>query len=365
MSLRPVHLVDVAVVGLGVHGSALTAELAGRGAAVVGIERSAPQDVTGSSGAPVRMIQARGPRGPLDEDAARSLVDAWFDLLDRAGDGEALVPRRAVAVSAVVGGTSTEPGPIKAVAWSSRRESPGHLVHAARAVRALRALATRRGAALLHSEPVGFTSVLGRHPEHVVIHTEDGMVHAQTVVFCVGQEVTTLPPSLRPAGLRVEPALTLVAVFAGHPVHDIDAYYLLDRPEGEFCLLPVPGTDRVQAGHFRSLAATRGREPGGWRDATARAGEAALVRHLGARPARDAVRQVVGHYTHTASGRFELVRAGPRVSALTACAGTGFKFAPQVAARIADVLLGDTDAAVDPLLVDPLLVDYRSTDPWT
>ncbi|GAA2909466.1 hypothetical protein Acy02nite_89030 [Actinoplanes cyaneus] len=276
--------VDIAVIGLGVYGSASAHALAATGRTILGIERAGEHELPGASAGPLRMVRG------LPADA----LEQWHTL----------APAAFRALPAVDG--------------SGASSHDGGLLDAPAAVRALRARAVERGARLMFGETAQVTPG-GR------VLVGDHTVDAGQVLFCTGAWTATLPGWARIPGLRTERAVMQVASFPAFPSH---AFHLFGSDDERFCALPVDDHGTVQFGHWST--------PAGLDDAAiARRDLAALRRHF---PALGAMRRhtsVRGAYTLPPGDRFVLRRSTAHTAALVACSGVGFKFAPQVAARVA------------------------------
>ncbi len=369
---------DAVVVGLGVHGSAATAELARRGLRVLGLERFGRGEERGSSGGWSRMIRLAHERPWLVPLAVGSW-DGWLALEAETGTS-ILTP-----TGGLYGGPPTSPyftGALASVAdhdlpydlldadeirarWPifelapdtvAIHEAKAGALRADRAKAALLEVAERYGATLRFGRPVvAWRAAAGGGFE---IEAADGaIVGSAHLVVTAGPWIGGLVPDLR-LPLRIErerpmwwnPPADLATVGADRlPVwlieDDRTAFYgLPDDPELGL---------KISIHHWDEFVDPE------TVDRTVAAADVERVRTWIRRrmPAADGpVRHAeICLYTNTPDGIFVIDRhpAAPGVAFASACSGTGFKFAPVVGSILADLVLdGTTEWSIDAFRAD-------------
>ncbi len=337
---------DVLVVGGGVMGAAAARSLAGDGHSVILLEQFAFGHVRGSSHGPSRIFRFSYP----DPDLVRMAMDAlplWRALEEEAGE-ELLAPADGIdtgkdlsdhiaALSAcgaafeIAGGEEIS-GRYPGVRLSPERsvlvQRDAAVVAADRAHRALLASATAAGADLRSNVRV---RSLRAGPGTVAVDLDGGeRLHAAVAVVTAGAWARSL---LEGAGiyLDVRPTRESVAYFriAGEipPI-------VIDWQTPAFYALPTPGYG-IKAGRHRAGAtidpdATGDPDAGSIAEVTRWVAE----RFPGAGDAPHMVETCL--YTNTPDERFVLERYGSIVVG-SPCSGHGFKFAPLVGERLADL----------------------------
>ncbi|KAB8161720.1 FAD-dependent oxidoreductase [Streptomyces sp. 3MP-14] len=321
---------DVVVVGLGVHGSAVSAELAARGRRVVGVERSGADQVWGASQGPVRMVRENDAQRPWLAPLARESVERWRRL--SGPDGRAVLRR----VPAVLRGPADAAGP------AAGSDPDAGLLDARASVLALRESAVERGAELLFGRHAGLAArrPVGPGPARLRVGGED--VAADLVLLCAGAWSAHHPGWARLPGLRVEPAPMQLATFEGAGDPSVrDAFHLFAEGDERFCVVPLGAGGRLQFGHFSAPASVA--HVGALEIAreSRRRDLAALRRHFPALGRIGEHTTVQGRHTLSPDGSFVLRWVAPRVATLVACSGIGFKFAPAIARRVAAAVCGE------------------------
>jgi sarcosine oxidase len=362
---------DVAVVGLGVTGSAAAWSLARRGLQVVGFEQHVSPHAYGSSHGRTRIIREAYFEHPLYVPLVRRAYELWAELERRTGrtllrltGGLMLGPPD----SAVFGGalrSARDHGLAHEVLTASavRRRFPGlapadgmeavlepraGLLFTEECVSALQQAAREEGAVLEQGRPV---TAWQADASGVTVTTPAGAHHVEHAVLCAGP---WLPRLVAPLALPLAVERQLSHWFEpARRARDFDA----DRcpvtiwehaPGRVFYTIPDPGGHGFKAGiHHdgeRVDPETVHREP--------TRGDEDRVRAVLARYLPDANGRLLDArvclYTNTPDEHFVLDRhpASPRVIVASPCSGHGFKFATAVGEALAG-LVADGHARFD------------------
>src|SRR5215470_7373659 len=208
---------DVAIIGLGVMGSAALAALARRGRRVVGIDRFAPGHDRGSSHGATRVIRLGYFEHPSYVPLVRAAYPLWREL--EARSGQALL-----TITGILEIGAPESDLVIGTLRSSRQhrlpheildaprlmerfpafrlpddfvgvfQPDGGFVRAEPTVAALQALASRSGAELVWNEPV---LAVKPHRGSVEVTTRRGDIHAGSAIVAAGPWLKSLLPQLR------------------------------------------------------------------------------------------------------------------------------------------------------------------------
>jgi sarcosine oxidase len=353
---------DVAIIGLGVMGSAALAALARRGQRVVGIDRFAPGHDRGSSHGTTRVIRLGYFEHPSYVPLVRAAYPLWRELEARSGQAlltiTGIVEIGAPASDLVVGTLRSSrlhglPHEILDARSLMKRfpafrlpddfvgvfQPDGGFVRAEPAVAALQALASRSGAELIWNEPV---LAVEPHRDGVVVTTGHGDIRAGCAIVAAGPWLKSLLPQL-PVPLRVtrqvlawfEPADHARPRFAAErfPV------FLLENADGVFYGFPADADGVKVAKHHHLDEAV---DPDHYDRAVSATDEAvirlALKAHLPDADGRLLAAQTC-LYTMTPDGDFVLDRLPecPQIIVAAPCSGHGFKFAPVIGEILADL----------------------------
>jgi len=355
-------LYDVVVVGLGTHGSATAAELARRGARVLGLERFPRGHEMGSFVGRTRVTRTAYIEHPDYVPLLRRAWDRWLALERETGE-DVLFPTGGLYVGAP--GSATVEGALRSArehglahqvldeAELGRRHSwlradgmvgvyeerAGYLVPE-RAIEAHLAVAERHGAELRFEEPAD-----GWSPERdgsvVNVHTARGTsVRARSLVLTAGAWLPSFLPDLA-LPLAVE-RVPLFWYEPGDPApfRDIPVY-IVETEHGSFYgfrYLDGQGLKIARISTGEAAVADR-------LERELRAGDDAPVREFvrrhvpgAAGPLRD---WKVCMYTKTPDQHFIVDRhpSYPGVVFASACSGHGFKFASVMGEILADLAL--------------------------
>jgi len=333
---------DVAIIGLGVMGSAALAALARRGRRVVGIDRFEPGHDRGSSHGTTRVIRLGYFEHPSYVPLVRAAYPLWRELEARSGQS-------LLTITGIVEIGAPASDLVAGTLRSSRLHGLPHDILDARR------LMKRFPAFRLPDDFVGVFQpdepVLAVEPHRggVRVTTRHGDIRARCAIVAAGPWLKSLLPQL-PVPLRVtrqvlawfEPADHARARFAAErfPV------FLLENGDGVFYGFPADADgvkvakhhhldEAVDADHYdRAISATD--------EAVIRI---ALKAHLPDADGRLLAAQTC-LYTMTPDGDFILDRL-PRCTEIIVaapCSGHGFKFAPVIGEILADLaVMGHTE----------------------
>src|SRR5215475_11015141 len=360
---------DVAIIGLGVIGSAALAALAGRGCRVVGIDRFAPGHDRGSSHGTTRVIRLGYFEHPSYVPLVRAAYPLWRELEARSG-------RSLLTITGILEIGAAESDLVAGTLHSSRLhrlpheildprslmkrfpafrvpdhfigvfQPDGGFIRAEPSVAALQELASASGAELRRRQRV---VAVEPHRGGVRVTTECADVRAGCAVVAAGPWVKSLLPQLR-APIRVtrqvvgwfEPPQHLRSCFAAErfPV------FLLQNPDGVFYGFPGDANGvKVAKHHHRDEAV----DPDHYDHNVSAADEATIRTVLKAHLPDAGGRLLAAQtclYTMTRDGDFIIDRLPgcPQVVVAAPCSGHGFKFAPVVGEILADLAAtGSTD----------------------
>jgi sarcosine oxidase len=352
---------DLAVIGLGVMGSAALAALASRGGHAVGIDRFTPGHDRGSSHGATRVIRLGYFEHPSYVPLVRAAYPLWRELEAESGASLLTVTgilEMGAAGSDLVAGTLRSarlhglPHEVLDAAGMMKRfpafrlpddfigvlQPDGGVLQAEPAVAAFQWVARQAGADLRMEE-----RVLGVAPEGdgVRVTTERGEVRAGCAIVAVGPWLKTLLPQLA-VPLRV--TRQVLAWFA--PVRhahqfaaDCFPVFLLQNQDGLFYGFPADNTGVKIAKHHH-LDETA--DPDDCSRTVSAADETVIRSVLKAHvPDADGPLVVARTclYTMTPDGDFILDRlpGRPQIIVASPCSGHGFKFAPLIGEILADL----------------------------
>lgn len=353
---------DVVIAGLGAMGSATAAELARRGASVLGLDRYTPPHTLGSSHGETRIIREAYFEHPLYVPMVQRAYELWRALEQTSGTrllletGGLMIGR---PNSALVEGALRSAG-VHRLAHSMLSaadvrarfpalhpeddmvavlEPRAGVLFAEVCIGALLAQARRHGADLRFDEPVLRWESGG---DFMRIFTSKGDYRARQVIVAAGAWVGSLLPGLE-APFRIERQV----LHWFDPVNDVAAFdpsrcpvHLWQFDEGRFFYgFPNLGSGVKAAFHHGGEPTTAGDVR---RDVSADEIDAvrAAVRRFVPTADGPPRASVVCLYTNTPDEHFLIDRhpREPRVLVASPCSGHGFKFAPVVAEILADLV---------------------------
>jgi sarcosine oxidase len=353
---------DVAMIGLGVMGTAALAALARRGRRVVGIDRFAPGHDRGSSHGMTRIIRLGYFEHPSYVPLLRAAYPLWREL--EAQSGQSLLTITGILEigppeSELIAGTLRSsrlhglPHEILDAPSVMKRfpafrlpenflgvfQPDGGFVRAEPTVAALQALARHSGAELRTQERV---LAVEPYRDGVRVKTERVDIEAGCVVVAAGPWLKSLLPHL-PVPIRVtrqvlgwfEPAAHARAQFAA----DRFPVFLLQNQDGIFYGFPADA-DGVKVAKHHHLDVTVDPDD---HDRTVSATDVAAIRNVLKAHVPDADGRLLTAqtclYTMTADSDFILDRLPgcPQIIVAAPCSGHGFKFAPVIGEIVADL----------------------------
>ena len=351
---------DVVIIGAGLAGSAAARALASRGRSVVLLEASQPGHRRGSSHGTARIFRRAYP-DPLYVRLTGQAQVLWRQLADEAGEefvsntgaidyGPARMQEKMYEILTGFGvPAELIPAAAAAERWPGLSFGPdpvmfhpdGGVIDPERAMAAMRAIATARGAQVCYGTPVLRVEADG---EGAAVHTADRSWRAPVVVVA--------------AGAWLEPLLGRQVPLPPLVVTQEEAFHFAQRPpagawpafiyygDGVMYGLPagidgeVPGAIKVGA-HHGGGRMTTGDDRDGIVRPEARERAIGFVRDWlpGLDPAPAG--EVTCLYTSTVNEDFILDRHGPFV-VCSPCSGHGAKFAPLTGEIVADLACGGT-----------------------
>lgn len=360
---------DVIVAGVGGMGSATVAELAGRGARVLGLDRASIPNESGSSHGVNRIIRLAYMEDPGYVPLLRRAYQRWRDLEQRLGE-PLLIITGGVDVgtpdSATVSGAlesarihglehaaldaeglmARYPGFRVPPDFAAVYQPDGGFVLSERAIAGYAQLALADGADLR-----GHETVTSWEPaaDGVVVRTSRGEYRARRLVLSAGAWLGTLMPSLR--DIAVPERQVLMWSRTLRPEHyALGSFpvFILDVPEGRFYGFPEYGIPGFKLGLFHHREQRI--DPDTWDRRAIEPEDEAVLRAgtSGYFPDADgpALTLKTCLFTNTPDEHFIIDRVpdAPQVVVVSPCSGHGFKFVSVIGEIAADLALdGGTD----------------------
>jgi sarcosine oxidase len=353
---------DVAVIGLGVMGSAALATLARRGRRVIGVERFALGHDRGSSHGITRIIRLGYFEHPSYVPLLRAAYPLWRELEERSGQSLLSITgilEIGAPESALVAGTLRSsrlhnlahdvldapslmkrfpafrvPGDFVGVF-----QPDGGFVRAEPAVAALQALARRNGAELRLEERV---LAVKPHRDGVLVETKHADIFAASAIVAAGPWLKSLLPQI---AVPIRVTRQVQGWFAPADQAQFTAehfpVFLLQNADGIFYGFPAEADGVKVAKHHHADDAV---DPDHYDRAVSAADEAALRIVLKAHVPDANGPFLAGRtclYTTTPDGDFILDRLpeSPQIIVASPCSGHGFKFAPVIGEILADLTI--------------------------
>jgi sarcosine oxidase len=356
---------DVAVIGLGINGSACVAALSERGRHVLGLERSVRGRPDGASGGGSKLLREFHPDHPRLVRAATTARSRWLDRSAQTGrtlfirtGGVAVGPagdpawrRQVTAAEAAVSSARviSRDALVDMVPWVSAPsdalaiyEPDAGILLASAAVDSLQEVACASGADLefdTYGELDRPHDVDADRP--VRVRVNESVVTAEHVIFCTGPWTPRLSVAQRVPPMRVERAVVHWTTSDRARVVGQSAPFVAFSFSGEqFCVVPWLDDHGVRFGRFGTGRTVTAEAFGGAvLRAEVDADREILGRFAPILRAVDRVTSNVCVHSHPTTEAFFLRYVGPRVAVVSACAGRGFKFAPLVADAVAESIL--------------------------
>jgi sarcosine oxidase len=376
---------EVGVIGVGTIGSMLMWQLARRGVRTIGFERHAPGHDRGAVGGETRLFRMAYAEGARYAMLLRSALDRWRELEDETGTA-LLVQCGGLAIgdpdghylsqllaSARESDTAVEVLDRRAALerYPQHRLLDGEIMvldaqagflRCEPAVIAATALAEQRGATVLRYTEI---DAVVDHDDHVEIRAGDQIWRVRDAVLCAGSWTgQLLPAEWQPL---VEPRRVRLNWFAArHPEQfSPDRFPIFIRETGETHLYGAPSVDGVSV-KVSGMASSRPvDDPSRFerRHSPEEISEAAAtVRELLPGLYPDPVRSDAFTDLYTPDGTPLVGRIGrtARLSVASGFSGAGFKYAPALAAVIADTLVRGTEVPLEFMSPQRLAREVRS-----
>ncbi len=369
---------DVIVVGVGGMGSAAVAELAARGARVLGLERSSIPHDTGSSHGVNRIIRLAYAEDPRYVPLLRRAYQRWRELENRLGEA-ILVTTGGIDIGApdsetVVGATTSArehalehevldgsqiharfPGLELPDELVGVYQPDGGFVLSERAIAGHAALALQAGAEIHGHEPVLEWEA---RDGGVVVRTAVAEYRARRLIVSAGAWVGKLVGGLAPVAVPERRVLLWAQTLrpqlftpAALPI------FILDVDEGLFYGFPEYGIPGLKIGEMRQ--GSRQVDPDDWDRSVIEPGDEPLLRSALGRylPGANgpALSLKTCMFTMTPDEHFIIDRLpdAPQVVVVSPCSGHGFKFSVVVGEIAADLALeGGTSHDIEMFRID-------------
>jgi sarcosine oxidase len=358
---------DVIVAGVGGMGSATAAELASRGARVLGLERAGIPNDRGSSHGVNRIIRLAYAEDPRYVPLLRRAYARWRDLEARSGE-QILVTTGGLDIgrpdSETVRGSLASarshdlehelldaeslverfPGFRLPAELVGVYQPDGGFVLSERAIASYARLALDAGADLRGYEPLSDWRADG---DGVVVRTGNGTYRARRLVISAGAWLGKLIPDL--ATLAVPERQVLLWSQTLRPERyavGVFPIFILDVAEGIYYGFPefgIPGLKIGRMHHRRQVV-----DPDTWDRSAFEPDDEAVLRAATSRYLPDADGPALTRkaclFTNTPDEHFIIDRlpAAPQVVVVSPCSGHGFKFASVVGEIAADLALDGT-----------------------
>ena len=369
---------DVIVAGVGGMGSSTVAELASRGARVLGLDRASIPNDGGSSHGVNRIIRLAYAEDPRYVPLLRRAYERWRQLEDRLGE-PVLVTTGGVdmglpgskTVSGALASARTHdlehdlfdagalmarfPGFRLPADMVAVYQPEGGFVMSERAIAGYARLALDAGADLR-----GHEAITRWRPEDdgVVVTTTRGEYRARHLVVSAGAWVGKLIPALD--GVAVPERQVLLWAQTRRPErYAVGSFpiFILEAPEGLFYGFPEYGIPGLKIGrmHHRQQVV----DPDGWDRSMVEPEDEAVLRAATGRYLPDADGPALTlkscMFTNTPDENFVIDRLpeAPQVVVVSPCSGHGFKFASVIGEIAADLALdGGTDHDIKMFRID-------------
>jgi sarcosine oxidase len=362
---------DVIVAGVGAMGSATVAQLARRGARVLGLERSSVPNDSGSSGGVNRIIRLAYAEDPRYVPLLRRAYAAWRELEQRSDE-------RILVITGGVDAGSPDSGTVTGSLESCRihdlpheyleasdlnQRYPGfHLpdgmvgvvqpdagfVFSERAIATYASLAIDDGAEIHGHEPVVDWQPDG---DGVIVRTSRAEYRTRRLVISAGAWIGKLMPPLAP--LFVPERQVLIWTQPRHPERfRVGAFpiFILEAPEGRFYGFPSAGIPGFKIGRYHHRGEVV--DPDGFDRTAVNADDEEALRAGIRAYLPDADGPTLSFktcmFTNTSDEHFVIDRYPdvPQVIVASPCSGHGFKFASVIGEILAD-LVQDREPAFD------------------
>ncbi len=369
---------DVIVIGVGGMGSATVAELAERGARVLGLERASIPNDSGSSHGVNRIIRLAYAEDRRYVPLLRRAYARWRELESRLGE-PILITTGGLDMGRLESGTvagslasarehdlshellgadeimARFPGFSVPPDLVAVYQPDGGFVLSERAIAGQARLALDAGAELHGHEPViDWQAAAGG----VVVRTAAGIYRARRLVISAGAWLGKIVPQLAPVAVP-ERQVLLWSQTRRRELFAPDALpvFILDVEEGLFYGFPeygIPGLKIGRMHHRREVV-----DPDAWDRALIEPEDEAVLRAATSRylPEADGPTLTLRTcmFTNTPDEHFiiDTLRGMPGVTVVSPCSGHGFKFASVIGEIAADLALdGGTEHDIEMFRID-------------
>jgi sarcosine oxidase len=369
---------DVIVAGVGGMGSATLAELAARGARVLGLDRASIPNDQGSSHGVNRIIRLAYAEDPRYVPLLRRAYERWRALERRLGEPILVTtggldlgrPDSATVTGSLASARTHDlphellPADLVRARYPGLRvpdelvgvyQPDGGFVLSERAIAGHARLALEAGAELHGHEAVTGWETAG---DGVVVHTDAGRYGARRLIISVGAWVGKLLPELAPVAVPERQVL----LWAGTRRSELFRpgalpIFILEVDEGLFYGFPEYGIPGLKIGlmhHRRQVV-----DPDGWDRSVIEPEDEAVLRAATSRYLPEANGPALTLktclFTNTPDEHFivDVLPGSPGVTVVSPCSGHGYKFASVIGEIAADLALdGGTEHDIGMFRID-------------